>query len=166
MSFRDKKSTFIQRWGELAPKWGINKTMGQIHALLLISPKPYCSDEIMEVLDISRGNTCMNLKALVEWGLAYKHCKEGCRKEYYLAEKDMYKVFRQIVIHRRKEELEPLLEMMTYYDDIEENCPDSSEFCRVLKDIKFFSRKADATLDSLLKTNPDWFVTSFLRMIR
>ena len=166
MSFSEKKLTFVKRWGELATKWGINKTMGQIHALLLISPKPYCSDQIMETLDISRGNTCMNLKALVEWGLAYKHCQEGCRKEYYIAEKDMYKVFRQIVIHRRREELEPLLEMMTFYDDIEEKCPESSEFCRVLKDIKFFSRKADATLESLLKTNPDWFVSSFLRMIR
>ena len=106
MSFSDKKLTFIHRWGELATKWGINKTMGQIHAMLLISPRPHCSDEIMDSLQISRGNTCMNLKALVDWGLVYKHCKEGCRKEYYIAEKDMYKVFRQIVIHRRKEELD------------------------------------------------------------
>jgi DNA-binding transcriptional regulator GbsR (MarR family) len=166
MSFSHTKSAFIQRWGELATKWGINKTMGQIHALLLISTKPYCSDEIMETLNISRGNTCMNLKSLVEWGLVYKNCQDGCRKEYYVAEKDMYKVFRQIVIHRRKEELEPLLEIMEHYDGVEENCPESSEFCRVLKDIKFFSLKADATLDSLLKTNPDWFVSSFLRMIR
>ncbi len=166
MSFSKTKSAFIQRWGELATKWGINKTMGQIHALLLISAKPYCSDEIMETLNISRGNTCMNLKSLVEWGLVYKNCQDGCRKEYYVAEKDMYKVFRQIVIHRRKEELEPLLEIMEHYDGVEENCPESSEFCRVLKDIKFFSLKADATLNSLLKTNPDWFVSSFLRMIR
>lgn len=166
MSFSNTKSAFIQRWGELATKWGINKTMGQIHALLLISAKPYCSDEIMETLNISRGNTCMNLKSLVEWGLVYKNCQDGCRKEYYVAEKDMYKVFRQIVIHRRKEELEPLLEIMEHYDGVEENCPESSEFCRVLKDIKFFSLKADATLNSLLKTNPDWFVSSFLRMIR
>ncbi len=166
MSFSETKSTFIQRWGDLGTKWGINKTMGQIHALLLISAEPYCSDEIMETLNISRGNTCMNLKALVEWGLAYKECKDGCRKEYYVAEKDMYKVFRQILIHRRKEELEPLLEMMRHYDHIEENCSDSSEFCRVVKDIKFFSEKADATINSLLKTNPDWFMSSFLRMIR
>lgn len=166
MSFSEKKLTFIHRWGELATKWGINKTMGQIHAMLLISPHPHCSDEIMDSLQISRGNACMNLKALVDWGLVYKRCKEGCRKEYYVAEKDMYKIFRQIVIHRRKEELEPLLEMMNFYEDVEGKCPDSSEFCRVLKDIKFFSRKADATLDSLLKTNPDWFVSSFLRMIR
>ena len=166
MSFTDTKSTFIQRWGDVATKWGINKTMGQIHALLLISAQPYCSDQIMESLQISRGNTCMNLKALVEWGLVYKRCVDGCRKEYYVAEKDMYKIFRQIVIHRRREELEPLLAMMEHYNDVEEKCSESTEFCKVLKDIKFFSRKADATLDSLLKTNPDWFVSGFLRMIR
>ncbi|MCL4111909.1 UNVERIFIED_CONTAM: hypothetical protein GTU68_063561 [Idotea baltica] len=140
--------------------------MGQIHALLLISAKPLCSDDIMEDLQISRGNTCMNLKTLVAWGLVEKKCVDGCRKEYYSAEKDMYKVFRQIVIHRKKEELEPLLRMMENYKDVEENCTESAEFCKVLKEIKFFSRKADATLDALLKTSPDWFTGSFFKMLR
>jgi DNA-binding transcriptional regulator GbsR (MarR family) len=166
MKFSEAKETFIQRWGDLGTKWGINRTMAQIHALLLVSAKPHCADDIIELLHISRGNACMNLKSLVEWGLVYKKCREGCRKEYYVAEKDMYQVFRQIIIHRRKEELEPLLLMMENYSDIEENCTESSEFCKVVRDIKYFSKKADSTLDSLLKTSPDWFVGSFLRMFR
>ncbi len=166
MEYSEAKKTFIQQWGELGTQWGINRTMGQIHALLLITAQPLCSDQIMEKLEISRGNTCMNLKALAEWGLVHKRCKDDCRKEYYIAEKEMYKVFRQIVLHRKRQELDPLLEMMDQYTSVEEHCHESSEFCKVIKDIKFFSAKADATLDSLLRTDRDWFVGSFMRMIK
>ncbi len=166
MEYCDAKWTFIQRWGELSSKWGVNRSMGQMHAYLLISSKPLCMDEIMSALQISRGSTCMNLKTLLDWGLIHKRCQDGCRKEYYVAEKDMYKVFRQIVINRKKQELEPLIQMMEHYSDVEETCPDSAEFCKVVSDIKYFSSKADSTLDSLLKTNRDWFVSGFLKMIR
>ena len=166
MDYTEARGNFIKHWGDLGIKWGINKTMGQIHGLLLISAKPLCMDQVMEQLEISRGNACMNLKSLVEWGLVYRKCQDGCRKEYFVAEKDMFKVFRQIVIHRKREELEPLIQMVDQYDEIQNQCPESSEFCKVLKDIKYFSAKADATLDSMLQTTPDWFVGSFLRMIR
>ena len=166
MEYGEAKSTFIKQWGDLGTKWGINRTMGQIHACLLISPEPLCTDQVMERLSVSRGNACMNLKALQEWGLIDKKCVDGCRKEYYSAEKDMYKVFRQIIIRRKKEELEPLVHMMETYAKVEEACPESSEFCKVMKDIRYFSAKADTTLDSILSTNPDWFIGSFLRMIR
>ncbi len=166
MNFQEKRSNFIKKWGDISTSWGINRTMGQIHALLLTSAKPLCTDHIMQNLEISRGNACMNLKTLVEWNLIYKECMDGCRKEYYTAEKDMYKIFRQVVIHRRREELDPLLNLMAEYEHVEALCPESTEFCDVLKDIKYFSRKADATLESLLSTDPDWFVGSFLKMFR
>ncbi len=166
MEYIEARGNFIKHWGDLGTKWGINKTMGQIHGLLLISSTPLCMDEVMQQLEISRGSACMNLKSLVEWGLVYRKCQDGCRKEFFQAEKDMFKVFRQIVIHRKREELEPLIHMIDQYDDIQKECPESSEFCKVLKDIKYFSTKADATLDSLLQTSPDWFIGSFLRMIR
>ncbi len=166
MDYSEAKATFIKEWGDLGTKWGICKTMGQIHACLLISAKPLCTDEIMTRLEISRGSACMNLKALQEWGLIHKKCVDGCRKEFYQAEKDMYKVFKQIVIHRKKEELDPLVHMMETYAEVEEHCPESSEFCKVVKDIRYFTNKAETTLDSLLSTNPEWFIGSFLRMIR
>ncbi len=166
MDYGEARSTFIKQWGELAIKWGSNRTMGQIHAYLLTSATPHCSDEIMNALSISRGSVCMNLKALLDWGLIYKDCNYGCRKEYFHAEKDMLKIFKQIVIHRKREELEPLIQMMEQYADVEEICPESSAFCKVVKDIRYFSSKADTTLDTLLDTNPDWFIGSFLRMIR
>lgn len=165
MDYSQARQKFIEKWGEMGAKWGICKTMAQIHALLLISPKELCSDEIMEVLQISRGNVCMNLKALVDWGLIYKTEREGSRKEYYIAEKDILSIFRQIVIHRKKEELEPILELLDECSDVEGQCTHSQEFCKVIKDIKVFSTKADATLDVLMKTNPNWFMNSFIRMI-
>ncbi len=140
--------------------------MAMIHALLLVSHKPLCTDEIMEELGISRGNACMNLKSLQEWGLVTKTCGEGCRKEFYQAEKDMFKVFRQILIHRRKEELEPLIDMMDRYVDLPVDCDEAKAFSEVVSDIKYFSKKADATLDTLIRSTPDWFVGSFMKMLR
>ena len=165
MQFDNAKQSFIANWGELGTKWGISKTKAQMHALLLISPNPLCTDQIMAELEISRGNACMNLKGLSDWGLVHKKCMEGCRKEYYYAEKDIFIVFRQILIHRKKEELEPLLMLLDNCSSVEESCQDSTEFCKIIKELKIFSSKADTTLDKLLQTNPNWFVTSFLRMI-
>ncbi|MBX2816658.1 MAG: transcriptional regulator [Saprospiraceae bacterium] len=166
MDFAEARNTFIHRWGELGPKWGISKSKAQVHALLLISPKSLSTDEVMEILQISRGSACMSLKSLMEWELVYRECPEGCRKEHYHAEKDMYHVFRQIIIHRKRKELEPLLHMMDDYACVEESCSGSKEFCQVMSDIRFFATKADSTLDSLLKANPNWFVKSFMSMVR
>jgi len=166
MDFGEAKNTFIERWGELGPKWGISKSKAQIHALLLIAPKEMNVDEIMEALQISRGSACMSLKTLLEWKLIYKDCQDGCRKEYYTAEKDMHHVFRQIIIHRKQEELEPLVNMMDDYACIEGSCASSKEFCHVMKDIRLFANKADSTLDALLKTSPDWFVRSFMALVK
>jgi len=166
MDIKTARQRFISRWGELGSSWGICKTMAQVHALLLISSRPLCTDEIMKELNISRGNACMNLKSLHEWGLIYKSCKDGKRREFYTAEKDMYKVFKQIVLQRKKQELEPLLELLEECSAVEEKCRESVEFCQVVKDIKLFSSKTDRTIDTLFNTNPDWFLGSFLRMIR
>ena len=69
MTIQEGRDKFIQSWGALGTSWGINRTMAQIHALLLISPEPLCAEEIMEALQISRGNANMNLRALMDWGL-------------------------------------------------------------------------------------------------
>ena len=107
------KEKFIQSWGTLGSNWGINRTMAQVHALLLISPKALTAEEIMEQLKISRGNANMNIRALIDWNLVHKELKPGERKEYFCAEKDMWEVVRQIIIHRKKKELEPL-ESLSY----------------------------------------------------
>ena len=166
MDFGEAKNTFIERWGELGPKWGIRRSKAQIHALLLITPNEMNVDEIMEALQISRGSACMSLKSLLEWKLIHKDCQDGCRKELYTAEKDMHQVFRQIIIHRKHQELEPLVHMMDDYAYVEGHCEDSQEFCDIIKDIRLFANKADSTLDTLLNANPDWFVRSFMALVK
>ena len=81
MEFKQARQKFIQSWGTLGSNWGINKTMAQIHALVLVSAKPLSTEEIMEELSISRGNANMNVRALLDWGLVEKQFVVGERKE-------------------------------------------------------------------------------------
>ncbi len=104
------KALFIRRWGELSGYWGINRTMAELHALLYISGDALCADEIMAALQISRGNTSMNLRQLVDWGLVSRVHHKGDRKEYFTAETDVWEMFQTIVRERRRREVEPIIE--------------------------------------------------------
>ena len=92
MKFKEAKNKFVQTWGALGSQWGINKTMAQIHALLMVSNEPVSMEDIMDELQISRGNTSMNLKALMDWGIVYKEYKAGERREFFTAEKDLRRI--------------------------------------------------------------------------
>ena len=89
MEYIEAKNKFIQTWGALGTQWGINKTMAQIHALLMVSSTPISMEEVMDELQISRGNASMNLRALMDWGIVYKEYKAGERREFFTAEKDL-----------------------------------------------------------------------------
>ncbi len=104
------KALFVRRWGELSGYWGINRTMAELHALLYISATPLCADEIMSTLQISRGNTSMNLRQLLDWGLVSRVHHKGDRKEYFTAETDVWEMFQTIVRERRRREVEPIIE--------------------------------------------------------
>ena len=107
MKLTEAKAQFISSWGAFGTHWGINRTMAQIHALLLISPDPITQDDIMEQLNISRGNVNMNTRDLIGWGLVDRVLIPGERKEFFTAEKDIWKVATQIIKERKKRELEP-----------------------------------------------------------
>lgn len=166
MNIQEGREKFIQSWGALGTSWGINRTMAQIHALLLISPTPLCADEIMDTLQISRGNVNMNLRALMDWNLAFKELKTGERKEFFVAEKDMWQVMRNIIINRKKKELEPTIKVLDELSSVEGEEAESQEFIRVIKDIRLFSNKADSLLESLTKADPNWLMGSFIKMIK
>ena len=140
--------------------------MAQVHALLLISKYALCADEIMEDLKISRGNANMNIRALMDWGLVYKELKPGERKEFFVAEKDMWEVIRKIIIQRKKKELEPVIKVLNEISNVEGDSPEAEEFVRVVQDIRLFAQKADSTLDGLVKSDQKWFVGTFLNMIK
>ena len=166
MEFQEGKEKFLQVWGTLGSDWGINRTMAQVHALLMISPQALSADEIMEELKISRGNSNMNIRALIDWGLVYKELKAGDRKEYFVAEKDMWIVIKQIMLQRKKKELEPIVKLLDELSSVSANDKNSEEFVTVIRDIKLFAGKADSTLDALIKADSNWFLGTFLKMIR
>ncbi len=166
MELKEGKEKFLQAWGSLGSNWGINRTMAQIHALLLISPDALSADDIMEELQISRGNANMNIRALIDWGLVYKELKPGERKEFFIAEKDMWTVVKQIIQNRKKKELEPINKVLDELSSVEPVDEASQAFSEVIKDIKLFSSKADSTLESLIQAESNWFMGTFLKMIK
>ena len=119
MKLSEAKAQFISSWGAFGTHWGINRTMAQIHALLLISPDPLTQDDIMEELNISRGNVNMNTRELISWGLVDRVLLPGERKEFFTAEKDIWKVATQIIKERKKRALDPMLKLLAQLEDIE-----------------------------------------------
>lgn len=100
---------FIEAWGRMGSVWGISRTMAEVHALLYITGEALCTDDIMERLEISRGNASMSLRALLDWGIITRAHRRGDRKEYFVAEQDVWSVFRAITRERMKREIDPLL---------------------------------------------------------
>jgi DNA-binding transcriptional regulator GbsR (MarR family) len=166
MDFKEGKEKFIESWGKMASDWGINRTMAQVHALLLIAPDALTADEIMAELNISRGNANMTLRALMDWGLVHKQLKAGERKEYFFAEKDMWEVVRKIIVQRKKRELEPMIKVLDELSSVKGGDLESETFSKVISDIKLFSNKANQTLDVLTKSDSNWFTNVFLRFLK
>ncbi|NMM49976.1 GbsR/MarR family transcriptional regulator [Marinigracilibium pacificum] len=159
MKFEEAKSKFIHTWGALGSDWGINRTMAQIHALLLISPEALSAEDIMEELKISRGNANMNIRALIDWGLVYKDHIPGERREYFKAIKDIMEIARKISAERRKRELTPILNTMNELKSIEsEGSAQEDEFKKMTSEIASFSGKADSVLDMFIRSDKSWFL--------
>jgi len=104
------QALFIRRWGTMGSSWGISRTMAEIHALLYVSDRPLCTDDVMRQLQVSRGNASMNLRQLLNWGLIRRVHQLGDRKDYFAAETDVWQMFQTIIRERRRRELEPILD--------------------------------------------------------
>ena len=111
-SLEQIKENFILHWGEMGSLWGINRTMAQIHALLFITDRPLSANEIMDELQISRGNVSMALRELIAWGIASRVHIKGERREYYTTEKDVWTMFRIIARERKKREVDPTIAVL------------------------------------------------------
>lgn len=103
---------FVTHFGEMGSRWGINRTVGQIYALLYISPEPVNADEIAKALDFSRSNVSMGLKELQAWRLVRLRHLPGDRREYFEAPEDVWEIFRVLAEERRRREVEPTLSML------------------------------------------------------
>ena len=157
MEFGEARNRFLEAWGSLGSSWGINHTMAQIHALLLISTDALSTEDVMRELEISRGNANMNLRSLVEWGLLYKVKRIGERKEYFAAKQDIWEVARQIARERRKRELEPVIELMNEIGGVNGESADHEHFQYMTKQIADFASQTSEMLEVFSKRDIKWF---------
>ena len=165
MKLNEQQQKFVHTWGTLGTNWGINKTMAQLHALLMISEKPMSTEQMMDTLQISRGNTNMNVRALVEWGLANKEMISGDRKDFYSAKKDIWVGARQIAKQRRKRELEPVIAALVELKGGTEVNRENEELLNRVNDIEDFAIKVDNMLEKFEKSDENWFYKVLLKLV-
>jgi len=103
---------FVLHWGEMGTRWGINRTVAQIHALLFISPKPLNADELMETLDIARSNVSTSLKELQSWGIVKMVHVLADKRDHFESMKDVWEMFRVVLNERKRREIDPTTQML------------------------------------------------------
>jgi DNA-binding transcriptional regulator GbsR (MarR family) len=166
MQLSEAKEKYIQTWGTLATNWGINRTMAQVHALLLAEGKPLSTDEVMEMLAISRGNANMNLRNLMDWGLVRKELMKGDRKEYFFAERDMWYLFKQLVKERKKREIEPVLNSISELKNVEENTEEAQRFAALMEEMENVTGKVFNIMDLAIKSDDHWLVGKITNLLK
>ena len=157
MKTAEAKQKFIDSWGTLGSKWGINKSMAQVHALMLSESDDLSTEQVMEMLHISRGNANMSIRALIDWGLVYKAFKQGDRKEYFKAEKDIWVISQQILRERRRRELDPLIRVLSELKGCEAESKEDKEFVKTMKEIESFATRTDKLMDKAINADKNWF---------
>lgn len=167
MKYQEAKEELIQAWGTLGHSWGLNKTMAQIHALLMMSTKPLTTEDVMQELNISRGNANMNIRALLEWGIVERVHVAGERKEFFKSEKDVWTLARIVARERRKRELEPILKVLKKVSEVQADGTDEAkELKKMTKELKNFAERSDNLLETFIKSEESWFWNTVLKMMK
>ena len=148
------RDEFISQWGAMGGAWGINRTMAQVHALLMTSEKALTTDEVMAELKISRGNAHQNLRELVGWGLVRNVVRKGERKEYYESEKDVWRMFCIIARERKRREVEPALRALRACEEQTRSLRGEKAlaFNHQIRAISEFLSQAEAIMDRVSKS--------------
>jgi len=102
----------ILHWGEMGTRWGINRTVAQIHALLYLSEEPLCAEDIAETLQVARSNVSTSLKELQTWGIVRVVPRIGDRRDFFASHADVWEMFRLILAERKKREIDPTLSVL------------------------------------------------------
>lgn len=167
MTFKEAKNKFVQTWGALGSQWGINKTMAQIHALLMVSNEPVSMEDIMEELQISRGNASMNIRALMDWGIVYKEFKAGERREFFTAEKDLDELAVKISRERSKREIKPALKVLKEVSSIKADASaEEKHFVEQTTKLYDFVLKADNVLDKITEYKDNWLAQILIKFMK
>lgn len=166
MNYPEAKQKFIETWGTLGSQWGVNKSITQIHALLLISPDPLSTDTIMEELTLSRGNVNMSIRTLLDWGIVYKKAMAGDRKEYFVAEKNVWKWALKIGSVRKQRELNPVLDLLAEIAASKDmgKSAEEKELAKQIKDLHAFTRQISVLADKLFQSPQGELLLKLLKM--
>lgn len=167
MDYKEAKDKFISTWGSLGSLWGINKAMAQIQSLLFISTKPLSMEEIMEELKISRGNTSMNLRQLMDWGIVTKELIPGERKEFFTTEKDVQELARHIAKERSRREIKPVLKVLKEVSSIKDDgTAQTKELIKQTKALHDLADTADSLLNKVANQEQNWVTKSLLKLFK
>ncbi|QLG45998.1 GbsR/MarR family transcriptional regulator [Costertonia aggregata] len=167
MDYVKAKSKFISTWGSLGTLWGINKAMAQIQALLFISTKALTTEEIMKELKISRGNTSMNVRQLIDWGIVTKELKAGERKEYFTTEKDVQELARIIAKERSRREIKPVVKTLEEVSSIKDDGTEATkEFIKQTMALHELAYTADTMLNKIVNQKQNWLTKSLLKLFK
>ncbi len=152
-SLDDDTRTFILHFGEMGSHWGINRTVGQVYALLYLAENPLCADDIVAALGVSRSNVSMSLKELQAWRLVKLQHLSGDRRDFFSTPDDVWEIARTLIEERRKRELDPTLsvlrDLMLRKDEQDES--HSQQRIREMHDLLEQSVRWS---DDLLRLNP------------
>src|SRR2546425_12851889 len=103
---------FVLHWGEMGTRWGINRTVAQIHALLYVSERPLNAEQIAETLGVARSNVSTSLKELQGWGIVKLVHVMGDKRDHFESMKDVWEMFRVVLDERKKREIDPTLALL------------------------------------------------------
>jgi DNA-binding transcriptional regulator GbsR (MarR family) len=112
MKLSPVQQRFVLHWGEMGTRWGINRTVAQIHALLYISPKPVNAEEIAETLSVARSNVSTSLKELQSWRIVKLVHVLGDKRDHFESMKDVWEMFRIVLDERKRREIEPTVALL------------------------------------------------------
>ena len=170
MKLEEAKAKFIQIWGTVGVEWGINRTMAQVHGLLLASDEALTAEQVMEALSISRGNANMNLRELIDWGLVFRENRPGERKEYFYAEKNIWDVAQRIAAERKKRELDPMMKMIEQLQrdsgSLHSQSKEEQSFQKLLADIHSLGKKSSGLLDVVMKLDQSTFFKPLMAFLK
>ncbi len=153
---------FILHWGEMGTRWGINRTVAQIHALLFISPKPLNAEEIAETLGVARSNVSNSLRELQSWGIVKVVHIMGDRRDHFETMKDVWEMFRTVLEERKKREIDPTAEFLRECLTEVNKSPADTKTKERLKELSDFFESLISVYDQVSKIQ----TPALLRVVR
>lgn len=154
---------FILHWGEMGPKWGVSRSVAQIHALLYLSDKPLTAEDIADTLTLARSNVSTSIRELIGWGVVRQTTILGDRRDHYESIADVWEMFRLVLAERHKREIEPTLRLLRECADACDSPKESKHIATRIRAIRDFFETSDSWYRSM-RNLPDSAIKAIMRL--